>query len=212
MIGVDLAAERAAFRDTLVEVGPDVAGVCGEWTSEDLAVHVALGELAGGALTWGARDLIGRGVRIDRLAGPNASALRVARRRRDWSWALDRLDSAPPPLLRGGQVAVVSLLEVWSHHEDLLVAVDATPCRSGVDLTDVLRLLVRYQRGPLAELGASVGGPDGRWWHGGPDDRVRVTGTDVDVARWLSGRPGADLIVEGDTDAVADVEAARLTL
>ena len=164
MIADDFVREREALRRTLAEVGPDAPTACGEWTTTDLAVHVATGEVNGGWATVPFRILINRGVRMDRMAPVNAGALRFYRRR-GFDWAMKRLARKPPRGHMLGPVVRVSLLEVWAHHEDVLLANGLT-CDSGIDLQPVVDLLMRYQR-------------------------ATVTGAPIEVARRLSGRDGS---------------------
>jgi uncharacterized protein (TIGR03083 family) len=143
-IADDFVRERAALRATLVEVGPDAPTACGDWSAADLAVHVAVGETSGGWPTVPFRLLVNRGIRVDRMAPVNAGALRLYRRR-GWHWAMRRLARNPPRAHLLRQVVPVSLLEVWAHHEDVLIANDLT-CDTAIDLQPVVELLRRYQR------------------------------------------------------------------
>ena len=162
----DFVREREALRQTLVEVGPDAPTACGDWTTTELAVHVAVGEVNGGWATVPFRMLVNRGVRIDRMARLNAGALKVYRRR-GYDWAIRRLGHKPPRAHMLGPVVRVSLLEVWAHHEDVLLANGMT-CDTGIDLQPVIDVLMRYQRKSLAG--------------------VDLTGSPAEVARRLSGR------------------------
>jgi uncharacterized protein (TIGR03083 family) len=195
----DLSRERRAFADTVVALGPDAPSACGTWTAADLAVHVATGELGRGVAVVPARWLVGHGVRVDRLARTNDRVLASYRRRHDVDWGLARLDRPPPRLHRHGTVGAVSLLEVWAHHEDLLLANDLGPCQSGVDLGPALAALVRYQRGLLRRHGVRVTSAGTVWHEPRTTARVHVDGAVDDLARWLTGRAGLDrLTVAGD--------------
>ena len=165
-IADDFVREREALRRTLNELGPDAPTLIDGWTTTDLAVHIAVGEVNGGWATTPFRMLVNRGVRIDRASSLNAGALRVYRRR-GFDWAMRRLARKPPRAHMLGPVVPVSLLEVWAHHEDVLRANGMT-CDSGIDLQPVIDLLKRYQRKSLAG--------------------VDLTGSPADVARRLSGR------------------------
>jgi uncharacterized protein (TIGR03083 family) len=209
-VGEDLSRERRAFVDTVVALGPDAPSACGAWTSQDLAVHVVTGELGRGVMVVAARWLVGHGVRVDRLGRINNRVLGSYRRRHDVDWALARLDRPPPRLHRHGTVAAVSLLEVWAHHEDLLLANDVGPCRSGIDLVPVMKVLVRYQRGLLKQHAVRVASAGTVWHEPRTTARVRVDGTIDDLARWLAGRAGLDrLTVSGDAAALSS-ERPRL--
>jgi len=143
-IADDFVRERAAFRQTLVELGPDAPTACGDWTTTDLAAHVAAGEVNGGIATAPFRWMVNRGIRIDGMSRVNVGATK-AFRRRGFDWALRRLAKPPPRAHRLRGVVTVSLLEVWAHHEDVLMA-NGLRCESGIDLTPVVETLTRYQR------------------------------------------------------------------
>ena len=168
MIADDFVREREALRATLNALGPDAPTLIDAWTTTELAVHIAIGEVNGGWATAPFRILVNRGVRIDRASTLNAGALRVYRRR-GFAWAMRRLARRPPRAHMLGPVVPVSLLEVWAHHEDVLLANGLT-CDSGVDLQPVIDVLTRYQRKSLAG--------------------VDLSGAPADVARRLSGRDG----------------------
>jgi uncharacterized protein (TIGR03083 family) len=165
----DFVRERAALRATLLEVGPDAPTTCGDWTATDLAVHVAIGELRGGWPTAPFRMLVNRGIRIDRVSSVNTGALKAYRRRRGFDWAIERLGRRPPRAHLLKRVVTVSLLEVWAHHEDVLLA-NGLSCTSGIDLAPVVDMLRRYQRKHL--------------------DGVALPSSLDDQARVLSGRVG----------------------
>lgn len=166
----DFVRERGALRRTLGELGADAPTACGDWTTTDLAVHVAMGESAGG---WGAapfRAMVNRGIRVDRM-WPVTKQIQKQYRRRGFDWALRRLAKPPPRAHALRPVVNVSLLEVWAHHEDVLIANGLT-CDTGVDLGPVVEMLRRYQRRHL--------------------DGVDLPTTLEDQARFLSGRVGRD--------------------
>jgi uncharacterized protein (TIGR03083 family) len=152
----DFRTERDAFRRTILDLGPDGPTMCGTWNTGDLAAHVAAGELNGGWAVVPFRMMVDRGIRIDRTARVNTGATRLAGRR-GFDWATRRLAKPPPRGLELASVAVVSLFEVWAHHEDVLVANGLT-CSTGIDLEPVVAMLRRYQRKELAASGAVVSG------------------------------------------------------
>ncbi len=170
----DFVREREALHTTLAELGPDKPTSCGEWTTGDLAVHVATGEVAAGLPSSAFRLLVARGIRIDWMAPVNRRALDTYRRRRGFDWAMRRLSQPPPRAHLSRAIAPVALFEVWAHHEDVVDANDLGGCSTGIDLGPVVRMLIRYQRRPLRK-------------HEIPQ------GTDEDVARWLAGRTPDDL-------------------
>ena len=200
--------ERRAFVSTLAAVGPEAPTICGAWTAGDLAIHLVTGEVAAAIPSAPFRWLVGRGVRLDRLAPVNERALASYRGRRDFDWALRRLNRPPPRLHGRGVVAAVSLLEVWAHHEDILAVNDAGTCRSGVDLTAVVAVLARYQRGLLNRHAVRVSSMEAVWHEPNVSPRAMVDGPVDDVARWLAGRSPSDaLTVSGEPGATQALAA-----
>lgn len=208
----DLAAEREAFRVTLEQLGPEAPTACGSWTTGDLAVHMVTGEVFGGLPNAPFRFLVGRGVRLDWMAPMNARALNRYRRRRGFDWAMRRLTEPAPWIQARPGVGPVSLLEVWAHHEDILIANDAEPCSSGIDLEPVLRVVLRYQRGRLERLGATIQSPERTWFEPKAGSN-EVHGSVTDLTRWLCGRGGSDhLEIVGSPEAIARIEQATFTI
>lgn len=211
-VGEDFVREREALRATLALVGPDAPTACGCWTTTDLAVHVAGGEVAWAAPNAPFRLLVGHGVRLDRLAPLNDRSLVRYRRRHGFVWALQRLEREPPALHLHGSVATVSLLEMWAHHEDVLRANDVGCCTSAVRLGPVLEVLTRYHRRFLTGRGVRVAST-GHAWFTPAVTEVDVSGDEADLARWLSGRGGlGSLSVAGTEQAVRVVADATLGL
>jgi uncharacterized protein (TIGR03083 family) len=211
-VGEDFVRERDALRETLTLVGPDAPTTCGSWTTTDLAVHVAGGELAWAVPNAPFRLLVGRGVRLDRLAPFNDRALDRERRRHGFDWAMERLRRNAPKLHTYGSVAAVSVLEMWAHHEDVLRANAVGPCTSGVRLGPVVVVLVRYQRKFLTEHGVRVCSSDGVRF-APTTTKVEVSGAGADVARWLSGRGRLDaLSVSGDEQAAQTLRDISLSI
>jgi hypothetical protein len=137
-----------------------------------------------------ARVLVNRGVRIDRLARFNTGVLTVARRRRGFDWAIAKLARRPPRAHGLRAVVAVSLTEVWAHHEDVLIGNHRPPCTSDVELQPVVSMLARYQRKALARAGVRIG--------------ENVNGSPADLARWLAGRGGPEMLtISGDADPAA---------
>jgi uncharacterized protein (TIGR03083 family) len=212
-VGDELVRERAAFRETLIAIGPDAPTACGSWTTSDLAVHVAMGELGAGLPSYLGRLLVGSGVRVDVLASSNASMLARQRRRRDFDWALERLERDPPRVQRTGRVGAVSLLEVWAHHEDARAGADAPSRSRSPDLDAVLPILVHYQRRALEKHHIAISTEDRTWFAPTASEPVRVDGAEADLCRWLAGRSRLDsLAVTGPPEARAVVETLRLSI
>lgn len=210
-IGEDFVHEREALRASLALVGPDAPTACGSWTTTDLAVHVVGGEIAWAVPNAPFRILVGRGVRLDRLAPFNNRALVRERRRHSFDWALARLGRDAPRLQTYGWVASVSLLEMWAHHEDVLAANNGL-CASGVDLSPVLRVLTRYQRKFLTDHGVRLTSAD-RVLFAPAATAVEITGAAADMARWLSGRGRLDsMFVSGNQQVVQVVGQTTLRI
>lgn len=178
-----------------------------------MAIHLATGELAAAAPNAPLRWLVGRGLRLDRMAPLNKRVLDSYRRRHDPTWALERLNQPPPCLHRHGVVAIVSLLEVWAHHEDVLHANGLGDCPSDLDLAPVIAVLVRYQRRILDPNAVCITSGNTVWYQ--PRERRRVTldGTARNIARWLTGRGPLDLLeASAHPDVIAALATANLTL
>lgn len=206
----DLLRERAAFTRTIASLDEGSPAGCGEWSANELAVHLATGELLAAVPNAPFRWLVGHGVRLDWMAPANERALRQQLRRHDRAWALARLERPLPRLHRAGPVAVTSLLEFWAHHEDVLAANNQEPCGTQVDLRPVVDVLARYQRRFLDHFAARVTCA-GRVVHEGRTPDVNVEGTLLDVSRWLSGRGGVDaLSISGPAERVNALAVERL--
>jgi uncharacterized protein (TIGR03083 family) len=206
----DLLRERRALASTLELVGPSAPTTCGTWTAEDIAVHVVTGEVLAALPNAPFRWMVGKGVRLDRMASVNERALVSWRRRRSFEWAIDRLKRPPPLLHRRGLVADVTLLEHWVHHEDVLGANDVGSCEAGVDLAVVLRVLVRYQRRLLERHHVRVTSGSLAWREASTEPAVVVDGPTDHLARWLAGREGlGQLSVAGASSAVAALAAEQ---
>jgi uncharacterized protein (TIGR03083 family) len=189
-IAEDVKAERAAFTQSLIEVGPSARTACGGWTALDLAAHLVGEERNGGVTTFIARSLVARGVSVTGTPKMVDTALRLERRR-GFSALIDRLRRPMPRLLLRPRVAPLTLFEYWTHHDDLigfnkgLHAVPAT-------LAEVIPLVLRYQLKQLpAGVRVTVGTSDGNHrWSVGPKSgpEVILGGAPPELVRWLSGR------------------------
>ncbi|MGV0812852.1 maleylpyruvate isomerase family mycothiol-dependent enzyme [Mycolicibacterium boenickei] len=189
-IAEDVKAERAAFTESLIALGPSAPTACGGWTALELAAHVAGEERNGGVSTFIARSLVARGVAVKGAPMLVDTALRLERRH-GFTALIDRLRQPIPRLLLRPRVAPLALFEYWSHHDDLIglsSGAHAVPST----LAEVIPLVLRYQLKQLpAAVRVTVGTSDGdhRWSVGptsGPE--VIVGGTPPDLVRWLSGR------------------------
>lgn len=212
-LSTDVVAERAAVVATLEELGPDAPTLVDGWNTSDLALHLVSGELLGTFTAAGvARVLIDRGVRLD-AGGPAVAGLVSAlSKRRSFEWALARLRRRGPLLFRTAPIARVVLLELWVHHEDVLLANDGPTCGSAVDLQPVVEVLLRYQRRELERQGVLVRTPEKVLRK--PDRTViEVEGPLDRVALWLSGRRDtSELDLLGDSAAVDVLRSTKFAV
>jgi hypothetical protein len=162
------------------------------------------------------RVLVRQGIRLDRMAPLNKRVLDGYRRRFGFDWAMRRLGRKAPRVQTSRPVAPVSLLEVWAHHEDVIAA-NGRRCGSGVDLSPVVRVLVRYQRHELVAHGvrlttAGTVSAD-TVWHEPAETRVHIDGEVDDVARWLAGRGSLSALTStGEAPVVSALAAARFRI
>lgn len=206
----DVKAERAAFADFLMALGPSAPTGCGEWTAMDLAAHLAGEERNGGVTTFVARSLVARGVSVPAAPSLVDIAMRLERRH-GFSALVHRLRRPIPRLLLRPRVAPLTLFEYWTHHDDLIRGnggVHAAP----TTLTEAIPLVLRYQLKKLpAGVRVTVGTADARFrWSVGPTPGrdVTVAGSPPDLVRWLSGRFAlGEITMTGPDNAVQALRA-----
>lgn len=211
---IDLArAERAALCDLLEELGPDEPTLCAGWTTRDLTAHLvvregrpdaALGVLGGPLAAWTEK------VQNDAASQPYDKLVQIVR--------------TGPPIWSHFRVPFVdgqmNTVEFFVHHEDVRRRSDdwevrqLDPALSNF-LWDRLKL-----GGRLLFNGVDGGvvlqrtdGPDGeveehRAKSGKP--KVTLTGTAGELAMIAYGRREADVVVEGDAEAVAAFRKASI--
>lgn len=205
----DVQAERAAFAEYLLDVGPAAPTGCGEWTALELAAHLVGEERNGGVPTFIARSLVAHGVSVPAPPALVDTALRLERRR-GFTALVNRLRRPVPRLLVLPSVAPLTLFEYWTHHDDLV------RCNKGIHavpaaLVEVIPLVLRYQLKKLpAGVRVTIGTRDNRHrWSVGPTSAAEVTlvGAAPDLVRWLSGRSAAGEITM--TGADVPVQALR---
>lgn len=209
----DFVRERAAFVATTVALGPDAPTLCGSWTGEDLAAHVVSGERLAGVVTYVGRRMVVRGVRLNDRAGAVTDAVLRANRRKGFDWLVNRLRRPPPMLLRRPSVAVMSLAEVWIHHEDLRRANGLGRRPDEPALVPCVDWALRYHRALLRDVGLRVtlDGEEGTRCAGPQHRSVTVGGPAGEVLLWLAGRREvAGVEVDGDSDGLASVHRLRI--
>ncbi len=208
-IAEDVKAERAAFAESLLNVGPSAPTGCGEWTALELAAHLVGEERNGGVTTFIARTLVAHGVSVPAPPVLVDTALRLERRH-GFTALVNRLRRPVPRLLLRPLVAPLTLFEYWTHHDDLLRSnngVHTVPAA----LVEVIPLVLRYQLKKLpGGVRVTVGTRDNRHqWAVGPNSGPEVTlaGAPPDLVRWLSGRSATGEITM--TGADIPVQALR---
>lgn len=198
--------ERAAFVQTMREVGPDAPTLCGDWTTRDLAAHLVVRERRLDAAP---------GIAVPLLAGYTDKVRRRAAQSTEWAELLDKIADGPP-LLSPFKILdpVVNLNEMYIHHEDVRRAQTGWQPRPLDDTTTKalsrgLRVMARLTlakaptqlslRTPQGHELASIGrGPE-----------LTVTGEVQEHVLFLSGRDQVRLTFDGDPVVVDAVRAAR---
>ena len=208
-MSADLAqAERAAFCDLLLEVGPDAPTLCAGWTTTDLAAHLVVRDR---------RPDVGPGLI---LSGPFARhTARVTRRaaeRVPFERLVTRIRSGPPWPIRLVD-GPVNLVEYFVHLEDVRRAVDGWAPRSGLDdLQDALwpfqtsGTKLRTRR--VQDVGLSIARPGGQPVAVRSGSRqVTATGDPGELALFFFGRRDRSRVdVTGDPDGVSEVRTAPI--
>jgi uncharacterized protein (TIGR03083 family) len=189
-IAEDVKAERAAFAESLIEVGLSSATECGQWTTLDLAAHLA-GEERNGCVTPSSLN-------------PSWNNAFRCQDRRCWStphctWSdamdfmvlVDRLRRPVPRLRLRPLVVPLTLFEYWTHHDDLIgfnAGVHAAPAVLIEAIPPYCDISSRN-----CPVGVRVTARTGDGIHQlsvGPTSRPEVilAGTPSDLVRWLTGR------------------------
>ena len=187
-----IVRERAAFGRTLGAVGPGAPTLVEGWSAFDVAAHVVSLDRLAGVPTFVGRSIVGRGVRLNDVAGRFADRGLEPVRRRGFGRVVESLQRRPPALLLRPSVAAVGLFEVYVHHEDVRRPNDverAVPAPRDA-LTAVVPWLLRYHRGVLGDVRLSILTPHGEW-RAGAGAEVIVEGPIEEVVLRLAGRPDA---------------------
>lgn len=102
--------ERHGLCDLALELGPDVATLCGEWTSRDLLAHLLVRE----------NSIVGAaGIALSPLAGLTEGAMRRAARKPYAAMVARLRDPGLTPYRLPGVEQLANTLEYFVHHEDL---------------------------------------------------------------------------------------------
>lgn len=190
-----VVTERAALLATLREAGPEAPTLIGPWTAHHLASHLAAQDRFGGWPARLARTAVAiTGVRLSAtyLNRPRITAF-VNGPTRPWDASLDILSKPPPPPVLGDRVAVITLWEHFTHHEDVRRP-NSIPRQSLPDLEPVLEWVLGYNRQRLNRSVRAVA--EGRTFEAGIGEPLTIAGSLPDLVLWFSGRSTAN--VEAD--------------
>ena len=201
----DIIEERARLVETLEFVGPEAPTLVEGWSAQELARHLAAQDRLRGVPALVARRLVVAtqlrltAVYLDR---PVALAL-VNSGPRSWAGCLQRLRQPPPRAVTGASVGPITLWEHVVHHEDLRRA-SSVRRTAWPDLTAVIDWLLAYNRRRLNGPGVRLVDADSSSaWSSRPSPAVTVTGPPSELVLWLSGRPWAEVQVDGAADDVS---------
>ncbi|MGV0787772.1 TIGR03085 family metal-binding protein [Mycolicibacterium sp. XJ2] len=194
--------ERAALVETMREVGPDAATLCGGWTTRDLAAHLVVRERRLDATP---------GIMLPALAAYTDKVQRQTAQT-DWEELLDKVASGPPlysPFKLLDPVA--NMGEMYIHHEDVRRAQSGWEPRPLDDSTvNVLtRSLPLMAKMTLAKAPArmTLKTPQGKVLATvGKGQPLTIVGEAQELLLFISGRDEVRLDFDGDP---ATVEAVR---
>lgn len=196
-------AERNELCDLFAEVGPDAPTLCGEWRTRQLAAHLVVRE----------RSLLGgTGIVVGALSKFHDQGI-ARESTREWDDLVERVRSGP--LWFGRPVdSLINTVEMFVHHEDVRRGDGTGGPRPGIDEVDAelwkrlgsfgKMLTRRVPKGIVVELV----NPDGSIHRFRSGDRaVQVVGTPGELTLYLYGRTVAQVELEGEDDAVAELRA-----
>jgi len=196
------AAEREAFAETLLEVGPDAPSCCEGWSARDVCIHLVLFERRPDA--WFGHMMGDHNERARRYY----DGMVQRERERDWPGLVRRFRAGPSvgPLALGAVRNRMFLREYTIHHEDVRRA-NGMPPRTGIDLVQEamwskLPGFVRIVR--PSDVGIEAVWPDrdrATLRHGEP--AVTLTGEPLEILLLIFGRTSvARVDKSGPPDAV----------
>ncbi|MGV0605245.1 TIGR03085 family metal-binding protein [Mycolicibacterium sp. XJ1904] len=194
--------ERAALVETMREVGPDAATLCGGWTTRDLAAHLVVRERRLDATP---------GIMLPALAAYTDKVQRQTAQT-DWEELLDKVASGPPlysPFKLLDPVA--NMGEMYIHHEDVRRAQSGWEPRPLDDsaVNALTRSLPLMAKMTLAKAPArmTLKTPQGKVLATvGKGQPLTIVGEAQELLLFISGRDEVRLDFDGDP---ATVEAVR---
>ena len=202
--------ERRGLCDLFDDLGPDAPTLSGEWTTADLAAHLAVRE----------GDLLGApGILIGPLSGLTDKRMAAMLDKHGYAGVVDKVRNGPPlgPMKIPAVRRVANTIEFFVHHEDVRRANGAGPRTDRPDLQVALWDLLG-RMAPLMVRKAGVGGvriklvddAGAERTVGKGDQEVVITGPPAELVLELYGRRDhAQVTYEGPEDAVARVRAAE---
>lgn len=203
--------ERHELCDLFLSLGPDAPTLCGDWTTFDLAAHLAVRER---------NPLAAPGILVGGPFESLTNRLMEREQRRGFAAVVERVRTPPAgPLSVPAVRAAMSLVEYTVHHEDVRRPNGLGPRTD----RDDLQVEVWKRMGPLAglivrkaklgdiavDLAATAPVDDRRRAGSGPRI-VEVTGPAVELLLFMYGRQAhAEVEVTGDDpSAIATVTSA----
>lgn len=197
--------ERRELCDLMLEVGPDAPTLCGDWTTFDLAAHLAIRER---------NPLSAPGILLGGPFEAFTAKLMAAEQRRGFAAVVERVRVPPAgPLSIPAVRAAMSLIEYTVHHEDVRrpQGLGPRPDRDDLQvavwgkLKPLSGLIVRKARiGDVALELRATGSLDANHRAGKGTRLVHVEGSPVELLLYLYGRQAiAEVTVTGtDPDAI----------
>ena len=204
--------ERLELAELMLTTGPDAPTLCEGWTTRDLAAHLVVRE---------SRPDAGVGIVLPPMAGWTARVQRSVASQ-PYPELVRKVRTGPPTMSVfsiPGMEGQANLVEYVVHHEDVRRAQPAWEPRDlPPDLSDALwgrlRQMARlmYRRVPVGITLVRTDGTGGRVVAKNGTPMVTLTGTALELLLRSYGRRAVHLEVDGDPEAVAAFESARIAL
>ncbi|MHB1445721.1 MAG: TIGR03085 family metal-binding protein, partial [Acidimicrobiales bacterium] len=205
-------AERAYLADALERLGPDAPTLCEGWTARDLAIHLVIRER---------RPDAAPGMVLPALSGWTDKVM-AARRQDPYPELVGKVRTGPPvwsPFAVPGVAGLANPMEYFVHHEDVRRAQPGwEPRELDADVEDLIWSRLRRQARLMFRKA-----PVGVTLHREDTGAEAVAKASTPIVT-LTGRPGELLLysfgrrsaarvsLEGDTGAIARLEAADVGL